>query len=408
MVGLVDVASRLIGSPPAVGPERRSGPLVDLLSGRWWNGYKSSSTSVSYDSAQAHGAVYACVDLLVRLVAWQMPASVSGRVGPLPMVVANPHPEPQMSGQHWRAQVLESAALRGYAAGLVTSVESSGWPRQILPLHPDLVTWWDDRGRWRWYADGKDVTPWQEGGTLWVAPSPRATPGQPVGRSVLAHAAQQIQLGLGARKFGADFFDSGGMPVAHGKVLNAEEITEPQAEELKRRLLAVTRNREPLISGSNFELTTIPINAEESQFLETIQANTAMVCMYFGIPPESVGGTSGASMTYDNVGAMNVRLLTNTVGSWMNWYEWIYTSMLPRPQNVDLDPSALLRTSTATLYDTAQSGLGAGGSPAVLTQNEAREMVGKGPLPDGDVLYVPSTYVPADLADQTTQIAEPV
>lgn len=405
-MGLVDVASRLVGQGRQGPPERRSGQLVDLLSGRWWNGYQSGTTGVSYDSAQAHGAVYACVDLLKRLVAWQMPVSVVGRAGGA-QIVSNPHPEGQKLREHWAAEVLESAVQRGFAAGLVTSVEASGWPRQILPLHPDLVSWWDDRGTWRWYADGKPVELWTEGGPLWVAPSPSTTPGQPVGKSVLAYAAQQIHLGLGARKFGADFFDAGGLPVAHGK-LDQANITEQQAEELKRRVLRVTRNREPLISGSNFTLETIPINAEESQFLETIQANVAMVCMFYGIPPESIGGSSGDSSTYANVEGRNLALLTNTIGAWMQWMEAVLTSLLPGENAVSLDPGALLRTSVPVQYDTAQKGVGRGNTPGFATANEMRRAIGLADHPDGDRLYVPSNYVPAELSDQTTQIAEPV
>lgn len=364
--------------PVLAGRERRTAPpqLFDLLTGRW-SAPGRRGTTVGWDEAQSHGAVYACVDLLVRLVAWQMPAYV-GNAPARATIVANPHPEPQMSAQHWRAQVLQSAMLRGFAAGLVTEFEPTGWPRKILPLHPDLVTWWDDRGRWRWHADGQPVDLWQEGGTLWVAPSPRVTPGQPVGLSVLRFAAQKVSLGLSATTFGRDFFDAGGLPVAHGRVTDNPNVTKEQAQALKQRILETTRNREPLITGNNFDLSTIPINAEESQFLETMQANVADVCMFFGVAPEAIGGTSGDSMTYSNVEGRNLALLTNTVGAWMQWFEAMFTAMLPRPQTVTLDPEALLRTSVPTLFDTAAKGFESG----LLTRDEGRAMLGYGPAPE--------------------------
>lgn len=166
-MGLRDIAAVLAGQRQ----EQRSDSTASLLAGFLGAGGAGSvPQSIGYESAQTHGAVYGCVDLLVRLVGWQMPAYI-GDTPARPTVVANPHPDPQMSGEHWRSQALESVMLRGYAAGLVTSFEPSGWPRKILPLHPDLVTWWDDNGRWRWYADGKPVELWQEGGSLWVAPT---------------------------------------------------------------------------------------------------------------------------------------------------------------------------------------------------------------------------------------------
>jgi len=380
-MGVREWADRLAG-----GGEQRAQPtpLFDLLTGRWYgSGQPTKHSTVGYDEAQAHGAVYACVDLLVRLVAWQMPAYI-GDVEARATVVANPHPEPQMLAQHWRAEALQSAMLRGYACGLVTEFEASGWPRKVLPLHPDLVSYWDDGGRWRWFADGKPAELWQTGGNLWIMPSPRVAPGLPVGMSVLRYAAQKINLGLSATKFGGDFFDAGGMPVAHGKVTTPDgNVTEAQASILKQRVRQVTRDREPLITGTNFDLSTIPINAEESQFLQTISANDAQVCMFFGIPPEAIGGSSGDSMTYANVEGRNLSLLTNTVGAWMAWFEAMFTSMLPRPQIVKLDPEALLRTSVATLYNTATVGYGSG----LLTLDEGRAFIGMGPAADGGDQY---------------------
>lgn len=383
-MGLRDIVAVLGGSG-----ERRAAPppLFDLLTGA--GSSSSPSSTVGYDRAQTHAAVYACVDLMVRLVAWQMPA-YSGDAPARQTVVVNPHPLPHMSGQHWRAEALSAAMLRGYAAGLVTEFEPSGWPRKILPVHPDLVTWYEDaanRGRFSWMVDGRPSELWQTGGNLWVAPSPRVTPGQPVGMSVLRYAAQKVNLGLSATKFGDDFFRAGGMPVAHGKVTTPDgNVTKPQADELKRRVLETTRNREPMITGTNFELSTIDINAEESQFLETIAANDAQVCMFFGVPPEAIGASSGDSMTYANVEGRNLMLLTNTVGAWMQWLEQIYTSMLPRPQSITLDPETLLRTSVPTLFTTANVGFGSG----LLSKDEGRAMLGYGPAPDGDMFKEPA------------------
>lgn len=336
------------------------------------------SDPIGYDRAQAHHAVYGCVDLLTRIVAWQMPA-FSGDALATAGIVTSPQPDPQLSAQHWRAQALESAMLRGYACGLVTSTSAAGWPAKIQPLHPDLLSWWDDRGRWRWRADGRDVELWQLGGNLWVAPSPRVTPGQPVGRSVLAHAADKVRLGLNATKFGSDFFRAGGMPVAHVKVLDRPDLTQAQAGLLKRRVIEATRNREPLASGNNVELTSLKVTAEESQFLQTIAANAAQVCMFFGVPPESIGASSGDSMTYANVEGRNLALLTNTVGAWMQWFEWLFSSLLPGRQSVTLDPEALLRTSVPTLFNTAQVGYTSG----LLSQDEGRAMLGYGPAGEG-------------------------
>jgi HK97 family phage portal protein len=330
-----------------------------------------------------------------------MPASVAGQDMDLPEVIGNPHPEPHLAAQHWRAQALESAAMRGFAAGLVTSKETTGWPRQVMPVHPDCVTWYRDygSGRTEWRVEGREVSLWQEGGELWLAPSPRVTPGSPVGKSVLSYASQKVKLGLEASKFGFDYFAAGGLPVSHLKV-DDEGVTPAQAAELKQRVMQATRNREPLVSGAELTLAVIDVKAEESQFLETISANVAQVCMFFGIPPESIGGTAGDSLTYQTLEGRNLQLLTNTVGAWMQWLEWVMSSLLPGRLRVDLDPESMLRTSVSMQYDNAQKGVGRGNTPGFLTANEARALLGYEPHAGGDDIYVPVNYGPAGIIEE--------
>jgi len=236
-------------------------------------------------------------------------------------IVVDPHPEPQLSAEHWRSQALESVMMRGFAAGIMTSVGPNGWPRKISPLHPDSVTWFSRDGSWVWMVESSPERLWQEGGQLWVAPSLRVSPGRPVGRSVIGHAAAKIRLGLSASKFGRDYFDAQGQPVSHLQLTDQPNVAQGVAREVKDRFREAVKNREPLVTGAAWKLDTIPVTAEESQFLETISANVADVCMFFGVPPEAIGGSSGDSMTYANVEGRNLALLTNTVGAWMSWLE---------------------------------------------------------------------------------------
>jgi len=385
-MGARDLATRLVWGDPA--PERRMTltQWMDRLSAFGGpQGVYRSPGSYTYDASQAHSAVFACTDLLCRLIAWQMPIYVDGQpVGPvnrqgLLSITENPHPEPHMLRPHWEAQVLESAILRGYACGVVTSMSERGYPRQILPTHPDLLGWSDAGGRWDWTIDGRAARLWQEGGDLWVVPALRVPPGQPVGRGVLWHAMRQVQLGLSAGKFGTDFFEAGGLPVAHLKVAEPT-MTDDEAAHVKAKYMGATTNRQPFVTTDAITLDTVPINAEESQFLATMAANKADVCSFFGVPPEAIGASSGDSMTYANVEGRNLLLLTNTVGAWMQWLEHMWSSLLPGRHTVSLDPEALLRTSTSALFSTAQTGLQSG----VLTRDEARVMVGYEPLGGGE------------------------
>jgi len=83
----------------------------------------------------------------------------------------------------------------------------------------------------------------------------------------------------------------------------------------------------------------------------------------------------------------------------MMWFEEVFSSLVPGEQRVTLDPESMLRTSVPTLFDTAQKAVGRGNTPGVLTANEARAMVGYGPVPNGDDLYVPVNYSPAGVIE---------
>lgn len=392
-MGLREIASALLSDPPRV--DERRGVLPPGWS-TWITG-RSVGGGVTYDVAQSHSAVYACTDLLCRLIAWQMPVEVDGRqIGPLvaPGVLSaalDPHPEPHMGRQHWDAQVLESGILRGYACGVVTEKSSNGDPLKILPTHPDKLQWDRVDGRWAWKLEHEPIELWQLGGDLWVAPALKVPAGRPVGYGVLHYAAEQIRLGLAASKFGRDFFAAGGMPVAWVRMTDQPGLTNEQAEVISDRFDAKTRNRRPLVTGSNVDIKPIQVNADESQFLATISANKADVCSFFGVPPESIGGSSGDSMTYATVEGRNLWLLTNTVGAWMQWMEWVKSSLLPGSMSVKLDPEALLRTSVPTAFQTAAAGYQAG----ILTRDEARAMLEYGGSVDGDQFKTTTPALPA-------------
>lgn len=184
---------------------------------------------------------------------------------------------------------------------------------------------------------------------------------------------------MSATKFGRDYFDAQGQPIAHVQATDQPNIAQSEAAAIKARYKDAVRNREPLVTGAAWKLDMLSVTAEESQFLETIGANVADVCMFFGVPPEAIGGSSGDQMTYANVEGRELSLLVNTIGAWMAWLEQIYTSLVPGGTPVTLDPESMLRTSVPTMFATARVGFDSG----LLSQDEGRAMIGYGPTPDG-------------------------
>lgn len=402
----MSLAQRLMGRPP----ERRAVTEAGLFPGLR---EASASRAVhaqarSYEGAKAHAAVFGCVDLLCRLICTMPVDQFTVRQGqrvevePSPLI-ASPSPEPWMPAAGWRRQVLESWLLRGYAAGVVVA-ERNGWAEVIDVVHPDQVGWRRDRrtGVVSWYLDGRQVGTWWEGtGPLWVAPSLHTTPGSPVGASVLAYAAGRIALGLGAQRFGSDWFDNAATPSDVYSV-DVESLSADQAKELKERIKEATANREPIVMSKVMSHHHVAIAPEESQFLETLNANKADVCSYFGVPAEMVGASAGNPLTYTNVEARNLDLLTNTVGTWIAWYEATLNRMLPEGF-VKFVPESLLRTTTKTRYETHAIGVRAG----ILRPSEARELEDLPFVEGSDVLLWPP-YTTTGATSDSTQPAEPL
>ncbi len=309
-----------------------------------------------------------------------------------------------MPAEGWRRQVLESWLLRGYAAGLVV-VERAGWPERVQIVHPDQLTWRRvGAAGVEWRLDGRAVGSWWDGtGPLWVAPSMHATPGLPVGASVLRYASSTIGLGLGAQRFGGDWFDNNASP--SGVLgIDSPEVTELQAKEIKARWKDAVANRDVAVISRAASYEHISIPADESQFLETIKANVGDVARFFGVPPESIGGSSGDSMTYANVEGRNLGLLTNTVGAWLVWFEVSLRRLLSPGHVVKLVPDALLRTSTTSRYTAYEKGLRNG----FFTPNEVRALEELPPVAGGDeIAWPPYRAFPIEADTQPKESTEP-
>lgn len=368
----------------------------------WQDGLASAAgVTVTPDTAVRHAAVWACRDLIARLVA-MMPAGVyrdttglSVPVKSLPKLFRQPSPHPQLTFRHWVRQVIDSALAYGNAYGIVQGWEN-GWPAtveimpgwRVLPTELMRLGYGTDV---TWKVDGQPVDLWENGGRLWHLPA-YVSGGSPVGMSPVEAARQAIGLGLAAQLFGGRFFGDDGHPTA--AIMAPKEagmLSDGQIQDIKTAYMrATTGNREPVVLGGGLTYQPLQIAPNESQFLETISANVATVCMFYGVPPEAIGGTSGDSMTYANVEGRNLLLLVNTIGAWLVWLEDALTRMLPRPMYVRFNPGVLLKTSVKTQYDALAQAVAGG----LLTQNEAREKLELQPMDGADVLLTPMAKAP--------------
>jgi HK97 family phage portal protein len=367
---------RAITTPRA---DRRSSELHEALSARRrQNTY--SGTIVTYDTALRHWAVAASVNFIADLIA-NLPVGTFRGEGAdrkrLPTADHVEKPDPDVSGIAWRRQVIVSALMRGNTWGLILDHHPETLrPSVVQILHPDEVTV-ARKGKLgrpitRW--NGQELAPYE----VWHLTA-YESPGLPVGLSPITYLAQTIGLGLTAQEFGARWFGDGAHP--SGMLVYDGPLTKEQAGVAKTRFLdALDGTREPVTIGDGWSYEQISVGANESQFLETLQANAAMIATMFGLRPEDIGVKSGDSMTYANVEMRNIGRLVYPINQWIVRLEDRLGELVPRGQYVKANVDSLLRVDLKSRYTAHALGLRSG----FLSQNEVRALEDLAPIDDGD------------------------
>ena len=363
---------RLFGRPA----EERTAPFVVHAANGWW-GWTQGSTV----DALRNDAVWACVDVLSSSVS-TLPLDVvraqNGTrlpVTPTPSLVLQP--SAQSTTDVWLYQLMWSMLNDGNAFGLVTATDSRAYPTFIELVHPLCVTE-------RKVVDGvKQVK--VDGvvhrafpfGDLWHVPGKMVVPGSPFGLSPVEYAATAINAGLSAEDFGFRFFDDGGHPSA---IIYADrDLTSDQAAMVKQKFKESTRgNREPAVFGSGLKYEAITVNPQESQFLDLQRYTVEKVARFFGVPPSMVyGAVSGQAVTYSNATQADLHYLKHNLDGYLVRIETALTALLPRPQQVRFNRSALLRTDAQGRHTVYGQRL----QQKTMTVNEVRALEDEPPFP---------------------------
>lgn len=356
-----------------------------------------AGVNVNTDTSLRHSAVWACVRLIsgtlgqMPLEAVQDVDGVTRPAGVDPQLLVEPSALVPRSA--WVESVITSLLLRGNAYGQVVEYTPDGVPTRIELLNPEMVRPELDRatGRLTYYITVNGERTMHERwplGDIWHIPG-LLLPGAFVGVSPIEYAKQAIGQGLGAERFGAQFFGEGGVPAA---ILSTDQpVTEEQAATVKARFMqAVRGRREPAVLGAGIQYKQIQVAPEESQFIDAQRWSAEQVCRVFGVDPTMLGVSagSGSTVTYQNRESRVADFLAFTIGPWQNRVEEAIGTLLPRPVWAKFKTGAILRADIQTRYQTylvAAQIQQATGSP-LLTTEEMRGLENLPPLPaSGDV-----------------------
>lgn len=355
--------------------ERRSLSYQDV----WGSGGDLNTYRMSADKAISLVPVYASIRLLADSIA-SMPIKQYKMLGDSrrEVDVQAGFLRPGVyegSTFSWKYRVVTSLALRGNAYGLIAGLDSSGYPNQIVWLHPDDVRVDVRKGveRPQWYVWGRKVSR-----DMIVHIPLFELPGEILGVSPIVAFAQTMDVGLLAQKFGRDFFDNGSTPSGIIEVDN--RVNEEDASIIKRRFSEATKNHGVGVLGMGAKYRPISVPPNEAQFLETIRANASLIAAIYGVPPEMVGGVSGNPMTYSNEEQHGINFVNFSLRPWIVRLESAFDQLIPRGNFVKFNIDSMVRTDLKTRYESYQIARGLG----LLSINEMRSLEERPPIPGGD------------------------
>lgn len=260
-------------------------------------------------------------------------------------------PSAKVSARGWRAQVMRSLTSAGNVYGdIVATDRNTGRPTGIETIAPSRASWQILDGTHRLLIDGKQRDIWPLGDVWHVPATDFLPPGQPYSLSPVELAQTSIGTAMAAERFGAQFFGDGAHPTT---VFSSEQdITAEQAQSVKDRILALYRgNREPLVVGAGWKLSQLSVNPSDSQFIDLLRFEVEQACRFWGVPPSMVyAAISGQNITYANASQSDLAFLKYSVDNWLVDLEDALTAMLPAPQVVKFNTSALLRMDEAARW----------------------------------------------------------
>ena len=389
-------------------PEARVGALnatqivAEATRGRLSSG---SEMVVDADSAMRHSAWWSSVELIAS-VGSSLPLDEFKGYGAqqvevgLSEIFADPDPDPSITANLWRGQILRSVVARGngYADLLGGTM---GEPSGAVAVHPDCVQWKLEKNSagghaWQVYVDGVRRERWPNG-DLWHFPL-FVQPGSPVGLSPVSYHRQSIAAALSAQKFGRQFFDGSGLATVVVKVPG--NPGDDQAKRLKDKILQSTQDREPLIIPDQITYDKVSIDAEDSQFLDTQRYGVEEIArIVLGGFPELIGSavTGGGSITYANREQRMADFIALSLAPrYLIPFEHALSRLVPDGRYVKHNLDALLRSDLQGRFQAYKlnaeiAGL-MGGAP--FTVNDMRRLENRPPVAGGDVFSEPKKPEP--------------
>lgn len=360
--------------------------------------------TVSQHSALRVPAFVAAVTFLARtlatleLNAWKAtdagPAPITGRLG----IIISEAPNPEWSSYQARVSFWQDVFSSRAGRGVMVIVRDNGQPVELWPVRADTVAVTIDQfGRKRYRISGRpDGALFKDYPASDVIDVPFMLQADMVNaRGPLSLGEKALQLAIAMGDYGAQFFAGGGMPplALKGPLPTGPEAQRRAIDDVHRAVDVARQSDKPItMLPSGYELSPIGFEPQKGQMTDARRFQVEEIARIFQLPPVFLQDLSRA--TFSNAEQQDLHLVKHVIGQWATALEQEMNlklfGQMKNGRYVKHNIDSLLRGD----FKTRMEGLAKAVQNSLMTPNEARELEGRQPLPDGDKLYMQGATVP--------------
>lgn len=223
-------------------------------------------------------------------------------------------------------------------------------------------------------------------------------------RSPLVNCAEAIGMAIAATRYGANAFNSGGLPpaVIQGPFNSATAATRASDDIAAAMAKLGREGRQLLALPIGHEVKPIGIGPKDMQLIELERFCIEQVSRIYSLPPVFLQDLTHG--TFSNTEQQDLHLVKHTIKRWVEQAEQEITLKLfgrGSPLFVEFNLDGLLRGDVKTRMEAHATSIQNG----IRTPNEVREIENMEPMDGGDVLMIQGATVP--LSGQMNQPEPP-
>lgn len=363
---------------------------------------KQSNGTINADKAMRCSTVYACVNLISNAIA-QLPLILYKKTkdGREPATdnrlydVLKHKPNDYQTPVEFIQFMMTSMLLNGKACAYITRVGSK--VVSLNPINPSSITEvWEDNGDHYFEAQVNNKS-------LRLLPKDvfcvkAVSLDGKKALNPIEYAGSLIGLNLDAVDHNKSFLNNGARPsgMLTTPTLLKEDTVKDIRGEWKKNFSGANAGNVAVLHGG-FSYSPISMSNSDLQLLEVMAYNRNDICGIFAVPPYLVGGAETSSTWGTGIAEQRQNFVTFTLAPWMTKIcQAITRDLLSDSEKTEyyaeFKTDAFLRVDTLTRYQAYQIALGGNNNPAILTQNEVRQLENL-PLsddPNANKLFIPN------------------